>query len=101
MLEKVGCCAINLTHHGTYHFHQLVEPAGSFVYLAEAVKKAVNIPVMIGGRMTPEVSERALQKGDADLVTMGRQLLADPELPNKVASGRLDEVAPCITCPWS
>ncbi|MDP2744748.1 MAG: FAD-dependent oxidoreductase, partial [Dehalococcoidia bacterium] len=99
ILEKAGCCAINLTHYGTgYPFHQLVEPAGSFVYLAEAVKKAVNIPVMAGGRMTPEVAERALQKGDADLVTMGRQLLADPELPNKVVSGRLDEVAPCITC---
>ncbi|MBM2832198.1 MAG: NADH:flavin oxidoreductase/NADH oxidase [Dehalococcoidia bacterium] len=99
ILEKAGCCAINLTHYGTgYPFHQLVEPAGSFVYLAEAVKKAVRIPVMAGGRITPEVAERALQKGDADLVTMGRQLLADPELPNKVASGRLDEVAPCITC---
>jgi len=99
MLEKAGCCAINLTYYGAkYPFHQLVEPAGSFVYLAEAVKKAVNIPVMAGGRMTPEVAERALKKGDADLVTMGRQLLADPELPNKVASGRLDEVAPCITC---
>ncbi len=99
MLEKAGCCAINLSHYGTgYPFHQLVEPAGSFVFLAKAVKKVVNIPVMAAGRMTPEVAEQALQEGDADLVTMGRQLLADPELPNKVASGRLDEVVPCITC---
>lgn len=99
MVEKAGCCAINLTHYGTgYPFHQMVEPAGHFVYLAEGVKRAVKIPVMAGGRMTPEVAEKALRNGSADLVTMGRQLLADPELPNKVTSGRADDVAPCITC---
>ena len=66
--------------------------------LAEGIKKAVTIPVIAVGRITPEAGERMLEQGKADLVAIGKSLLADPELPNKVASGRLEDITPCILC---
>lgn len=72
--------------------------AGAFVPLAEAVKKLVSVPVSTEGRLDPVLGERILQEGKADFISMTRRLLADPELPNKVASGRLDDIAPCTAC---
>jgi len=74
------------------------EPAGSFLYLSAAVKEVVNIPVIGVGRITPEVGERAIREGKADLVGIARGLLADPQLPNKVAAGQVEDIVPCITC---
>ncbi|MDP2744085.1 MAG: NAD(P)-binding protein, partial [Dehalococcoidia bacterium] len=99
MLEREGVNAINVTQYGfIYPFAKTEEPPGAYLYLAEAVKKAVNIPVIAVGRITPEVGERALLEGKADLVAIARGLLADPDLPNKAAAGRLDDIVPCITC---
>lgn len=64
-----------------------------------AVKKVVDVPVLVVGRITdPHLAENILQKGDADMVVMGRALLADPELPRKAQEGRFDDIAPCIGC---
>jgi 2,4-dienoyl-CoA reductase-like NADH-dependent reductase (Old Yellow Enzyme family) len=99
MLEEAGCCAINVNYTGSrFPFHRMAEPTGSFLHLAEAVKRVVSIPVIAVGRISPEVGERAVSEGKADLVAIARGLLADPELPNKAASGRLDDIVPCITC---
>ena len=68
------------------------------MHLAEAIKKVVNVPVIAVGRLNPQLGERILREGKADFVAMGRALLADPELPNKAASGRLGELVPCIAC---
>jgi 2,4-dienoyl-CoA reductase-like NADH-dependent reductase (Old Yellow Enzyme family)/thioredoxin reductase len=66
---------------------------------AEQVKKALNIPVMAVGRINhPMVANEILVKGQADLVCMGRGLLADPEMPTKAREGRLDEIRICIAC---
>jgi len=74
-------------------------PMGTFVYLAEAVKKAVNIPVIAVGRInTPEVAESILEKGQADMVAIGRQLIADPYWPQKVKEGRFKDVVKCDSC---
>jgi len=74
-------------------------PQGHLVPYAAAVKNVVRIPVIAVGRIVdPEFAEQILQEGKADLVAMGRQLLADPETPNKVKEGRLDEIIPCIGC---
>jgi 2,4-dienoyl-CoA reductase (NADPH2) len=72
--------------------------AGALVPLAEAIKKAVSIKVITGGRLDPKLGEWILQKGKADFIGLTRRLLADPELPNKVASGRLEDIAPCTAC---
>lgn len=67
--------------------------------LAEAIKKALSIPVIISGGITdPRVAEDMLQSGKADLVGFARPLLADPELPRKAKEGRFDDIRPCIRC---
>jgi 2,4-dienoyl-CoA reductase (NADPH2) len=53
---------------------------------------------MVVGRLDPDLGEKVLREGKADFIGMTRRLLADPELPNKVASGRLDDIAPCTAC---
>jgi 2,4-dienoyl-CoA reductase (NADPH2) len=64
-------------------------------YAAE-VRRRVDVPVITFGRFEPPEAERVLADGKADFVAMGRKLLADPDLPNKLAAGRLDDVRPCI-----
>lgn len=72
---------------------------GYMVYLADRIKQTVNVPVMTAGRIkSPRMAEDILSEGRADLVGMGRALLADPELPNKALQGRLSEIRPCIAC---
>jgi 2,4-dienoyl-CoA reductase-like NADH-dependent reductase (Old Yellow Enzyme family)/thioredoxin reductase len=74
-------------------------PHGCFVHLAEAVKKVVQIPVVAVGRIKQAaLAEEILARGQADLVAMGRALLADPELPNKSRRGEAAQVRPCIGC---
>jgi 2,4-dienoyl-CoA reductase (NADPH2) len=72
--------------------------AGANVLLAAGVRKVVSIPVIVVGRLDPELGEKVLREGKADFIGMTRRLIADPELPNKVASGRLDDIAPCTAC---
>jgi 2,4-dienoyl-CoA reductase (NADPH2) len=72
--------------------------AGANVLLASGIKKVVSIPVMVVGKLDPELGEKVLREGKADFIAMTRRLMADPELPNKVASGRLNDIAPCTAC---
>jgi 2,4-dienoyl-CoA reductase (NADPH2) len=72
--------------------------AGFWVPLAASVKKAVSIPVIATGGIRAELGEEILRQGKADFIGMTRRLLADPELPNKVAAGRLEDIAPCTRC---
>ncbi len=74
------------------------EPVGGLLPFVEGIKAAVNIPVIAGSRITPEVGEKALQEGKADLIAIGKGLIADPYLPNKLASGKADDIRPCIGC---
>jgi 2,4-dienoyl-CoA reductase-like NADH-dependent reductase (Old Yellow Enzyme family)/thioredoxin reductase len=69
---------------------------GALVPAAAAVKRAVSVPVITFGRLEPDAAEAVLARGDADFVAMGRKLLADPDLPVKLATGRDDDVRPCI-----
>lgn len=66
---------------------------------AEKIKEALNIPVMAVGRINdPIVADNLIGKGKADLVCIGRGLLADPEMPIKAKEGRLDDIRTCIAC---
>jgi len=72
---------------------------GIFTHLAQGIKSSVNIPVIAVGRIrTPELAEQTIATGKADLVSMGRALIADPDLPRKVREGRRDMIVPCISC---
>jgi len=74
------------------------ESPGGLLPFVEAMKKVVKIPLIAEGRITPELGEKTLQEGKADLIAIGKGLIADPELPVKAASGRVDEIRPCIGC---
>lgn len=66
---------------------------------AEAIKNVVDVPVMVVGRIhTPELGEKILANGQADLIAMARPLLADPQFANKVTSGNHRRIRRCISC---
>lgn len=110
-LEKAGIDGFILTR-GTSRFPATTSkfidavapmrvPRGCLVYLAEGIKQAVQVPVAAVNRINdPVLAEKILQDGKADLIAMGRALIADPELPNKAKEGRLEEIRTCIACVW-
>lgn len=66
---------------------------------AAKIKAAIDVPVMVVGRINdPFIAEEILQENKADLICMGRGLLADPELPKKAQAGRFDDIRKCIAC---
>jgi 2,4-dienoyl-CoA reductase (NADPH2) len=72
--------------------------AGANIYLAEGMKKVLSIPIIVVGKLDPKLGEKVLREGKADFIAMSRGICADPELPNKVAAGRLEDIAPCTAC---
>ena len=75
------------------------DPEGTHVHLAAAVKSAVDVPVVAVGRIKdPAVAESILARGDADIVAIGRQLIADPDWPRKARAGNTEAIIPCIDC---
>jgi 2,4-dienoyl-CoA reductase (NADPH2) len=68
------------------------------VPLGAAIREAISIPVIAVGRLDPELGEKVLREGKADFIALNRRLLADPELPNKIASGQFEDIAPCTAC---
>ena len=74
-------------------------PRGVNVHLAESIKKALTIPVStVGGISEPLMMDTIISTGQADLVTLGRALIADHELPNKARAGKDDEINACLRC---
>jgi len=72
---------------------------GVFAHLAEAIKPEVTIPVITVGRIrNPAMADQIIGDEMADLVSMGRALIADPDLPRKAEDGKFDEIIPCISC---
>ncbi len=103
LLEKAGYDALNCdngSYDAWYWPHPpMYMPEGLNVVDVAKVKEAVSIPVIVAGRLeNPKLAERVLADQKADAIGIGRQLLADPQYPNRVKEGRLDEIKPCIAC---
>ncbi|MGA2106083.1 MAG: FAD-dependent oxidoreductase [Syntrophorhabdales bacterium] len=103
MAEEAGIDAIDVSvgvsGAAPYIFAPPALPPGFLLQSAEQIKKSVSVPVIAVGRINhPLLAEDAIESGKADLIAWGRSSLADPELPNKIAAGRLEEIAPCISC---
>lgn len=103
LIEEAGADAIHVSanaHNPFADFTQGPLPAevGQYREYAKIVKQHVTIPVIAVGRMLPEIANEMLQLGECDFVSMGRQLLADPELVNKIREGQRKSVRPCINC---
>ncbi|MFT3688056.1 FAD-dependent oxidoreductase [Paenirhodobacter sp.] len=74
-------------------------PRAAFTWLTARLRPEVGIPVIASNRINrPEVAEEILSRGEADMVSMARPFLADPEFIRKAAEGRAEEIAPCIAC---
>lgn len=101
-LDKAGVDLINVT--GGWHESRVPQitmnvPDGAFVYLAQAIKRAVNARVVVSNRLNDvKLAERILLNRQADMISMARGLIADPELPLKVREGRTSQIRRCIAC---
>jgi len=104
LAEEAGADALDVSAYGNtgigiaFTEAPLVHKPGGFLEFARAVKAAVSIPVIAVGRIELDVAEKGLAAGNFDFVAMGRKLLADPELPNKLAMGKPETIRPCIYC---
>ena len=104
MLEDAGVNAINASvgSHSTTGYTPNVPaavPHGYNLDFTEEIKKVVSIPVFGNGRINdPYMAEAVLRSGKADVIAMGRASLTDPEFPNKVRAGRIDEIVSCVGC---
>ena len=103
LLERWGAHALHVDT-GCYEvwYRQIptvYQQPGCQVFAAEAVKKAVNIPVITQGKLSdPVLAEQVLAAGKADFIALGHQHLADPMYAKKVKEGRYDDIVPCIGC---
>lgn len=101
-LESAGADAISVSRGiefwATTTIPSFLYPNGSMLSLVDGIRRAVKIPVMAAGKITPELAQEIVADGRADFVALGRPLLADPQLPNKLREGRVDDVRRCIYC---
>jgi 2,4-dienoyl-CoA reductase-like NADH-dependent reductase (Old Yellow Enzyme family) len=102
-LEKAGVDCINISSglresDHSLHDQTMASPRGSWVYMAEGIKKAVNIPVMVAKRISEDMVERILAEGKSDFVCIGRPHITDPEYGNKLLEGRDEDILPCVWC---
>lgn len=88
----------NLALYVRTHPTQFIDK-GANVYLAEAIRKEVHVPIStVGAIVDPSMMEEILESGKADIVELGRPLLADPYLPNKLRDGREQDITKCLRC---
>ncbi len=102
ILETAGADAISISS-GLEFWTSLsipcyAYPEGPMVPFAEKVKQSIGVPVITAGKISPELAEQIISDGKADFIGMARPLLADPELPNKLRDGRLEDIRWCVYC---
>ncbi len=103
LFEEAGADAIHVTGWGRNPFANFLDGplpnrVGAYRELAAQIKAEVKVPVIAVGRLLPTVGEDMIAAGETDFVAMGRQLLADPALVNKLRAGDAARVRPCINC---
>ena len=103
ILEDAGYDALDAdcgSYEGYYWAHPPgYQEHGCYLPYVAPLKDAVGIPVLVAGRMdVPDLADRAVSDGLADVVMLGRGLLADPEWPRKVRAGREQDIRPCLGC---
>jgi 2,4-dienoyl-CoA reductase (NADPH2) len=102
MYQDAGIDAINVT--GGWHESRVPQlamelPRGGFAFLAKNIKDSVTIPVIASNRIAePHLADRIIRDGMADMVSLGRVLIADPYWPKKAMELQEDEIRPCVAC---
>jgi 2,4-dienoyl-CoA reductase-like NADH-dependent reductase (Old Yellow Enzyme family) len=107
-LGETGASAISVSVSSTpensrreivFNVPPMGQPQGTWAGLAGEVRGECGIPVIAAGKIhSPAVAADLLSSGMADLIAVGRPLMADPEWPRKIREGRTDEIRPCLTC---
>ena len=102
ILSAAGADAIHISS-GLEYWSTLMAPSyltpeGIVIPVAAEVKKAVRVPVIVAGKVSPILAEKTISSGRADFVALGRPLLADPGLPNKLRHVNSEEIVQCIYC---
>ncbi len=104
MLVDAGVDAIHVDIGSWDNLNNIVpsvyDKTGLAIEVAEKLKSAVNVPMLSSGKLSSDLeqTEKWLEEGKTDYIIVGRQLLADPEWPNKVKEGRLNDIRPCLRC---
>lgn len=102
LAEQAGVDLFNVT--GGWHETKIPQltgdlPRGGLSYLGKGIRSVVSVPVMMCNRVSdPTTAEKLLALGRADLVGLGRPLIADPDLPNKALAAQADQIRPCMAC---
>lgn len=102
ILEKAGVNALDIDA-GSYERIDYIFPPtylgdACMAFVCEEARKHVSIPLMNSGNHTPETAVNLIESNSADFAMFGRQLIADPEMPNKLMDNRIDDIRPCIRC---
>lgn len=101
-IERAGATIINTGigwHEARVPTIATMVPRAAFTWVTARIRNEINIPVITSNRINmPETAEEVLARGDADMVSMARPMLADAEWVNKAAEGRADEINTCIGC---
>ncbi len=102
LLEKAGVDSFDVDCGSYENIDYIFPPAylgdACMAYVCNPAKKAVSVPLINAGSHDPESALKLIESGDADFVSFGRPLIADPDMPNKLLNGERDEVRPCIRC---
>ncbi len=102
ILEQAGVDAFNVSpgwHESRTPVMLMVIPRMAYTFLSEKIKSRVNVPVIASVRINDlKLAEELLNNEQADLVSIGRPLIVDPELPNKYRNGQRDDIRTCIAC---
>lgn len=104
LAQEAGAAAIHLSAYGdstsasAFTLGTLPHTEARHKHFTAQLKEDLDIPIIGVGRVRPEMGEQMLANDEADLIAMGRQLLADPAIANKLAEGRVEDIRPCINC---
>ncbi|HEY8910449.1 MAG TPA: FAD-dependent oxidoreductase [Desulfosporosinus sp.] len=103
ILEQAGYDAFNSdvgSYDAWYWSHPpMYHEKGLYLPFNEQLKKVLKVPVITAGRMEdPELASAAITDGKTDMIGLGRPLLADPEIPNKIKADKIDKIRPCLSC---
>ena len=101
-MKELGVDAFDIDM-GCYEDKQWICPSiyqgdSCMVDYAAKIKEACDVIVLCAGNHSPESAEKALEEGKVDYIMMGRPLIADPDLPNKLLEGRREDIRPCLLC---
>ena len=102
LLEKAGVDAFDIDS-GSYETMDYIFPTcyrgeACMAYVCEEARKHLSVPIINAGSHSMETAVELLESGNADIISFGRQLIADPQFPNKIRAGHREDVRPCLIC---